>query len=76
MAGEKAKDFKGTFKKLAAYLSKYKIGLFFVVIFAIGSAAFSIVCLLYTSPSGDFYPGNEKKVDKPSARLYNIGRDT
>ena len=43
MAGEKAKDFKGTFKKLAAYLSKYKIGLFFVVIFAIGSAAFSIV---------------------------------
>ena len=43
MAGEKAKDFKGTFKKLAVYLSKYKIGLLFVVIFAIGSAAFSIV---------------------------------
>ena len=29
-AGEKAKDFKGTIKKLMKYLSEYKIGLIFV----------------------------------------------
>ena len=37
MSNEKAKDFKGTMKKLMAYLSAYKIGIFFVIVFAIGS---------------------------------------
>ena len=41
--GEKAKDFKGTMKKLFTYLSEYKIGIFFVMIFAIGSTVFNIV---------------------------------
>ena len=40
---EKAKDFKGTMKKLMAYLSAYKIGIFFVIVFAIGSTIFNIV---------------------------------
>ena len=41
---EKAKDFKGTTKKLINnYLSKYKIALVIVIIFAIGSTIFSIV---------------------------------
>ena len=41
---EKAKDFKGTTKKLIGqYLSKYKIGLIIVIIFAIGSTIFSII---------------------------------
>ena len=41
---EKAKDFKGTTKKLIKnYLSKYKIGLIIVFIFAVGSTIFSIV---------------------------------
>ena len=43
-AVEKAKDFKGTTKKLINdYLSKYKIQLVIVIIFAIGSTIFSIV---------------------------------
>lgn len=42
-AGEKAKDFAGTFKKLLWYLSKYKITIFFVIIFAVISTIFSIV---------------------------------
>jgi ATP-binding cassette subfamily B protein len=42
-SGEKAKNFKGTMKKLMSYLAVYKIGLFFVVIFAIGSTIFNIV---------------------------------
>lgn len=41
--GEKAKDFKGTIKKLSKYLSAYKIGLIFVLLFAIGSTIFNIV---------------------------------
>ena len=40
--GEKAKDFKGTMKKLWAYISEYRIGLVFVMVFAIGSTIFSI----------------------------------
>lgn len=40
--GEKAKNFKGTIKKLMKYLSTYKIGLILVVIFAIGSTIFNI----------------------------------
>ena len=41
-AGEKAKDFKGTIRKLMKYLSEYKIGLIFVLLFAIGSTIFNI----------------------------------
>ena len=41
-AGEKAKDFKETIKKLMKYLSEYKIGLIFVLLFAIGSTIFNI----------------------------------
>ncbi|WAM33691.1 ABC transporter ATP-binding protein [Caldicellulosiruptor morganii] len=40
--GEKAKDFKGTMKKLIGYLSDYKLSLIFVLILAISSTAFSI----------------------------------
>ena len=40
---EKAKDFNGTIKKLINELSKYKIQLIIVFIFAIGSTIFAIV---------------------------------
>ena len=40
---EKAKDFGGTMKKLINYMSVYKIGIFFVAVFAIGSNVFSIL---------------------------------
>ena len=43
MPGEKAKDFKGTMKKLMNYMGKYKIAIFFVIIFAIGGTIFNIV---------------------------------
>ena len=41
--GEKAKDFKKTMKTLGEYLRPYSLSIIMVVIFAIGSAAFSIV---------------------------------
>lgn len=40
---EKAKDFKGSIKKLVRYMGRYKIGVLFVMIFAVGSTVFSIV---------------------------------
>lgn len=41
--GEKAKDFKGTFKKLVNYIGVYKISLLIVMIFAIASTVFNVV---------------------------------
>lgn len=40
---EKAKDFKGTLKKLVHYMNAYKVQMLFVVIFAIGGTIFNIV---------------------------------
>ncbi|GIM27534.1 ABC transporter [Clostridium polyendosporum] len=41
--GERARDFKGTMKKLIEYLSVYKLSISIVFIFAAASAVFSIV---------------------------------
>ncbi len=41
--GEKAKDFKGTMKRLTGYLSKYRLAFLLVLIFAIGSTIFAII---------------------------------
>jgi ATP-binding cassette subfamily B multidrug efflux pump len=41
--GEKARNFKGTMKKLLVHLSVYKIAIFVSLIFAVASATFSIV---------------------------------
>lgn len=40
---EKAKDFKGTIKKLMKFAQKYTLQIFLVMIFAIGSTVFTIV---------------------------------
>lgn len=42
-AGEKAKNFKETMKKLISYLKPFTVSIIVVIIFAIGSAAFSII---------------------------------
>ena len=43
MSGEKAKDFSGAVKKLLRYMSKYKIRLIGMMIFAIAGTVFNIV---------------------------------
>lgn len=43
IGGEKARNFKGTMKKLIEYLSVYKLSMFAVLIFAIASSVFTIV---------------------------------
>lgn len=42
MTGEKAKNFKGTIRKLLKYIGSYRIGVIAVLIFAIGSTIFNI----------------------------------
>ncbi len=43
MRGEKARDFKGTMRKLFQYLGVYRISITIVMIFAIASTAFNII---------------------------------
>jgi ATP-binding cassette subfamily B multidrug efflux pump len=43
MSGEKARDFKGTMKKLIRYLGKYRIAIIVVFIFAVASTIAGIV---------------------------------
>ncbi|MCU0485058.1 MAG: ABC transporter ATP-binding protein/permease [Anaerolineales bacterium] len=43
MKGEKARDFKGTMRKLIEYLGSYKVSIVIVMLFAIGSTIFMIV---------------------------------
>lgn len=43
MPGEKAKDFKGTLRKMLRYMGAYKYGLLAVMVFAVGGTAFNII---------------------------------
>ena len=40
---DKAKDFKGTLKKLLSYIKKYRVAIIIVMIFALLSTVFSII---------------------------------
>lgn len=43
MKGEKARNFRGTMKRLISYLAKYRLTIFFVFLFAIASTVFTII---------------------------------
>ena len=43
MAGDKAKDFKGTFRHFLKYMGRYKISVVVVLFFAVLSTIFSII---------------------------------
>ncbi len=43
MAGEKARDFKGTMRKLMQYIGAYRLSLVIVLVFAVASTIFTIV---------------------------------
>ena len=62
---EKAKDIKGTTKKLAKMLSKYKIAVIIVIIFAIGSTIFSIVGpKILGNATTEIYTGLMNKINR------------
>ena len=43
MGGEKAKDFKGSFQKLLAYIGRYKFAVLVVMLFAAASTVFNVL---------------------------------
>jgi ATP-binding cassette subfamily B multidrug efflux pump len=43
MRGEKARDFRGTMRKLIQYLGSYRIPILIVMLFAVGSTVFNII---------------------------------
>ena len=43
MSGEKAKNFKGAMKRLFIYMERYRIQLFVMLLFAVGSTIFNII---------------------------------
>ena len=62
---EKAKDIKGTTKKLAGLLSQYKIAVIIVIIFAIGSTIFSIVGpKILGNATTEIYTGLMNKINR------------
>ena len=67
---EKAKDVKGTTKKLAQRLSRYKIAIIIVMIFAIGSTIFSIVGpKILGNATTEIYTGLMNKINRTGGRL-------
>ncbi|MGC2871815.1 ABC transporter ATP-binding protein [Ihubacter sp. mB4P-1] len=43
MGGEKAKDFKGSFRKLLVYIGRYRAAIFIVMFFAVASTIFNVL---------------------------------
>ena len=73
--GEKAKDFKKTMKTLAKYLKPYSLSIIMVIIFAIGSAAFSIVGpKILGKATTEIFNGLVKKVTTTNAEGMNFSR--
>mgnify|MGYP000555076768 CR=1 FL=1 len=62
---EKAKDVKGTTKKLAKRLSNYKIAIIIVMVFAIGSTIFSIIGpKILGNATTEIYTGLMNKINR------------
>lgn len=73
--GERAKDFKKTMKTLAKYLKPYSLSIIMVIIFAIGSAAFSIVGpKILGKATTEIFNGLVKKVTTTNAEGMNFSR--
>ena len=73
--GEKAKDFKKTMKTLGKYLKPYSLSIIIVIIFAIGSAAFSIVGpKILGEATTEIFNGLVKKVTTTNAEGINFTR--
>ena len=73
--GEKAKDFKGTMKKLLKYIADFKVALIGIIIFAFGSAAFSIVGpKISGEATTEIFNGIEEKVTGVEGGGINFDR--
>ena len=63
LPSEKAKDVKGAFKKLVAYMGSYRIGLIFVMIFAVAGTVFNVVGpKILSKATTEIFSGLMKKI--------------
>lgn len=75
MGGEKPKDFKKTMKNLIKYLRPYILSIFIVIIFAIGSAAFSIVGpKILGNATTEIFNGLIKKITTANSEGINFDK--
>ena len=75
MPGEKAKNFKGTAKKLLQYMGRYKIGVFTVLVFAVASTVFGITGpKILGNATTELFNGLVAKVTGTGAIDFEIGR--
>lgn len=75
MGGEKPKDFKKTMKNLIKYLKPYILSIFIVMIFAIGSAAFSIVGpKILGNATTEIFNGLIKKITTANSEGINFDK--
>ncbi|HIT90822.1 MAG TPA: ABC transporter ATP-binding protein, partial [Candidatus Merdenecus merdavium] len=64
-SGEKAKDFKQSIGKLFKYMEKYKVRLFFMLIFAIGGTIFNIIGpKILGKATTELFKGLERKISR------------
>ena len=73
--GEKAKDFKGTLKRVLKYIGPYKIPILFVMLFAIGSTIFNIIGpKILGKATTEIFNGLVSKVTGGDGIDFEIGR--
>ena len=74
-AVDKAKDFKGTLKKLLKIISEYKILIIFAFIFAVGSTIFSIISpKILGNATTEIYTGLIAKINGTGGINFNAIR--
>ena len=62
--GEKAKNFKGTIRKLLKYMGNYKYGFYAVIFFAVGGTTFNIIGpKILSSATTEVFQGLVRKVE-------------
>ena len=72
---DKAKDFKGTLKKLLKIISEYKILIIFAFIFAVGSTIFSIISpKILGNATTEIYTGLIAKINGTGGINFNAIR--
>lgn len=65
---EKAKDFKGTIRKLLTFMAQFKLPLLFVIIFALASTVFSIIGpKVMSTATTELFNGIVAKIDGSGA---------
>ena len=77
MAGAKAKDFKGTMRRMISFMGRFKAALVVVLLFAVGSTVFNIVGpQVISQATTELFNGIAAKLDGTGGAAYSCSRST